>query len=410
MSRERPRNLRLERLLFTFLLIATSACTRKSSDDARFGAKDAESDPKPPMFGLDASSSVSVATTSVPSANSVSIPAKRELRLLAAGDVSFGRLVGQMLLRDPNFAPFASMQLLFQAVDVRFVNLEGPISDRGTETVSPHNNLVFNGPPISAQVLAKAGVDIVSTANNHAWDYGQTGLLETITWLDKENVLHVGSGPTLEKAWEPVIVERSGFRLAFVALNDIWNQPHVPGDSARDHVAGMDQDKLVRIVRGLREKKDIGAIVVSYHGGVEYEDEPLPRTRELARAAIDAGADAFLGHHPHVVQGLAFHRERPIIYSLGNLLMRMATEHPETEMGLAIRIEFVIGEAPRVFACPIRIFGVDPIPLGTDPKRKDHEARFGKRLQKLSRRFGTAIVNAFDADGCAQVTPATEIH
>jgi poly-gamma-glutamate capsule biosynthesis protein CapA/YwtB (metallophosphatase superfamily) len=333
---------------------------------------------------------------------------KTTLRLLAAGDVSFGRLVGQMLLRNPELALFASMDPLFRSTDVRFVNLEGPISDRGTETVSQHNNLVFNGPPISARVLARAGIDIVSTANNHAWDYGEKGLLETLTWLEKEKVLHVGAGATLERAWEPVLFERSGFRLAFVAINDIWNQPHVPGHSARDRVAGMDQDKLVRIVRELRERKDVDIIAVSYHGGVEYQDEPLTRTRDVAIAAIDAGADVFLGHHPHVVQGLSFHRDRPIVYSLGNLLMRMTSAHPATQMGLAVKVEFERGNSPRLFACPVRIFGVDPIPLGNDPQRKSYEAPFMQRLQSVTRRVGKAIVNPFDADGCARVVPHTE--
>lgn len=310
-----------------------------------------------------------------------------------------------MLLQNKDFAPFASMEPLFRSVDVRFVNLEGPISDRGTETVSPHNKLVFNGPPISARALANAHVDIVSTANNHAWDYGRPGLLETLQWLDKENVQHVGSGSSLERAWEPVFIERNGFRLVFVAINDIWNQAHVPGNSARDHVAGMEKDKLVGIVRGLREKKGIHAIAVSYHGGVEYQDEPLDRTKELAKAVIDAGADVFLGHHPHVVQGITFHRERPIVYSMGNLLMRMTSDHPETEMGLAVRIEFSVHEAPRLFACPVRIFGVDPIPLGSDPQRKAYEPRFAQRLQNVTKRVGTAVISGFGADGCAHVAP-----
>jgi len=313
-----------------------------------------------------------------------------------------------MLLQNSEMAPFASMEPLFRSVDVRFVNLEGPISDRGTETVSPHNKLVFNGPPISARVLARAHIDIVSTANNHAWDYGRQGLLETLQWLDKENVKHVGSGHSLDEAWEPVVVERNGFRLAFVAGNDIWNQAHVPGNSARDHVAGMEKEKLVGIIQTLRAKKDLHAIAVSYHGGVEYQDEPLERTKELAIAAIDAGADVFLGHHPHVVQGIAFHRDRPIVYSMGNLLMRMTSEHPETEMGLAVRIDFIRDERPRIFACPVRIFGIDPIPLGHDPQRKAYEPRFAQRLQTVTRHVGNAVISAFDAEGCARVTPRTE--
>ncbi len=308
-----------------------------------------------------------------------------------------------MLLREPDLALFASMEPLFRTADVRFINLEGPISDRGTETVSPHNNLVFNGPPAAARVLSRAKIDIVSTANNHAWDYGHKGLVETLEWLDKERVLHVGSGKTLAEAFEPAIIERNGFRLAFVAINDIWNQKHVPGHSARDYVAGAKTDDVVRSVKALRDRKDIDAIVVSYHGGVEYQDEPLTQTREIARAAIDAGADAFIGHHPHVVQGLSFHAGRPIVYSLGNLLMRMTSAHPETEMGLAVRVEFKRGEVPRLFACPIRIFGIDPIPLVSDPQRKNYEARFWSRLQAVTRRVGKSSIGPAQADGCAPV-------
>lgn len=311
-----------------------------------------------------------------------------------------------MLLRDPSLDLFASMDPLFRKADVRFVNLEGPISDRGTETVSPHNNLVFNGPPAAARVLSRARIDIVSMANNHAWDYGKKGLLETLEWLDKEKVVHVGAGSDLERAYQPKIIERNGFRLAFVAINDVWNQAHVPGQSARDHVAGASKDRLVRVVRSLREEASIDGIAISYHGGVEYTDEPVTHTRELAVAAIDAGADVFLGHHPHVVQGLTFHEKRPIVYSLGNLLMRMNSAHPTTEMGLAVKIEFERAAIPKIFACPIRIFGIDPIPLATDPKRKSSESRFLHRLQNVTRRVGTAIIGPMSDDGCAPVHPS----
>lgn len=385
--------LRNEQVALLGALILLGACSRNNSDSSVTATSSA-----PPIASPNSPAPPIIAPSAEPSPS-------RSLRLLAAGDVSFGRLVGQMLLKNQDFAPFASMEPLFQSVDVRFVNLEGPISDRGTETVSPHNKLVFNGPPISARVLAKAHIDIVSTANNHAWDYGRSGLLETLQWLDKENIQHVGSGASLDEAWKPVVVERNGFRLAFVALNDTWNQAHVPGNSAREHVAGMDQDKLVEIVRRWREKKDIHAIVVSYHGGVEYQDEPLQKTQELARAAIDAGADVFLGHHPHVVQGITFYRDRPIVYSLGNLLMRMTSDHPETEMGLAVKVELTTGTAPQLFACPVRIFGVDPIPLGSDPQRKAYEPQFAQRLQNITKRVGSAVLMGFDADGCARVVP-----
>ena len=327
------------------------------------------------------------------------------VKLFAAGDVSFGRLVGQILLREPDRALFASMDGLLRAADVRFVNLEGPISDQGNETVSPENNLVFNGPPASADVLARAGIDVVSTANNHAWDYGKSAMLETLDHLDRVKVLHAGTGANLEKAFEPAIVTRRGFRLAFLAVTDVWNQGLLRRHVARDSVASADREATVRAVKALRARSDVDAILVSYHGGEEYREEPLPGTRALAEAVLDAGADAFLGHHPHVVQGVAFHAGKPIVYSLGNLLMRMHSGHPWTEMGLSVRLELSKSAPPRLFVCPFRIHGIDPIPLAKDPRRKSSESHFFGRFRALTRRVGDADIGPVGADGCAPVAP-----
>lgn len=379
------------------LTLAASAC------------KDRHDEPPAPGPAPLASPSGIATTGAAPDASSAKpIPDKRRDRLvlLAAGDVSFGRMIGQILLREPDRALFASMDPLLRSADVRFANLEGPISDQGRETVSPENNLVFNGPPASAKVLARAGIDVVSTANNHAWDYGKNGLLETLSHLDRESVLHAGTGNTSEDAWKPAIVSRDGFVLAVIAVTDIWNQGPLSKHPAKEHVAAADPEALTRRIRALRSDPSIDAVVVSHHGGVEYDDEPLQRTRELARAALDAGADAFLGHHPHVAQGIAFHDGKPIVYSLGNLLMRMHSLHPETEMGLAVKLELSRGAPPRVFACPLRIHGIEPIPLGHDPRRKAYESAFSSRLASLSRRVGDASLGPFGVDGCAPVTPA----
>jgi hypothetical protein len=81
----------------------------------------------------------------------------------------------------------------------------------------------------------------------------------------------------------------------------------------------------------------------------------------------------------------------------------MNSAHPTTEMGLAVRVEFKRGEMPRLWACPIRIFGIDPIPLVSDPQRKANEARFWSRLQAVTRRVGKASIGPAQADGCAPV-------
>jgi poly-gamma-glutamate synthesis protein (capsule biosynthesis protein) len=328
------------------------------------------------------------------------------LTVLAAGDVSFGRLVGQILLREPERALFAPMADLLRSADVRFVNLEGPISDQRGETVSPENNLVFTGPPASANALARASITVVSTANNHAWDYGKPAMLETLEHLDRAGILHAGTGSTIEQARRPAIVEHRGFRLAILAVTDVWNQGALGKHPGREYVASANSSELTGAVRALRAEGSVDAIVVSYHGGEEYRDDPLPTTRALAEAAIDAGADAFLGHHPHVAQGIAFHAGKPIVYSMGNLLMRMHSGHPETEMGLAVRLELLRGgDKPALWACPVRIQGIEPIPLAADPRRSANEPRFFARLTALSRRVGDATFGAVGADGCALVAP-----
>ncbi|MDI1475346.1 CapA family protein [Polyangium sp. y55x31] len=380
------------------LVVAASACGNDREGATNLAPAPAPSATTPELADAGAEETRDAAPDAAPKTPAF-------VTVFAAGDVSFGRLVGQILLREPDRALFAPMEPLLRAADVRFVNLEGPISDQGNETVSPENNLVFNGPPASADVLARAGIDVVSTANNHAWDYGKSAMLETLDHLDRVSVLHAGTGATLEKAFEPAIVTRRGFRLAFLAVTDVWNQGVLSKHPGRAHVASADREALVRAVRALRERNDIDVILVSHHGGEEYREDPLPGTRALAEAVIDAGADAFLGHHPHVVQGVSFHAGKPIVYSLGNLLMRMHSGHPWTEMGLAVKLELEKGAPPRLFACPFRIHGIEPIPLAQDPRRKAYESHFFGRFQALSRRVGNTTLGPVGEDGCAPVVP-----
>jgi poly-gamma-glutamate capsule biosynthesis protein CapA/YwtB (metallophosphatase superfamily) len=337
-------------------------------------------------------------------------PAKSEIVLLAGGDVSFGRMRGQRLLREPERDDFAALRHLFDPADVRFVNLECTISDQNGETQSPIMKLVFTAPPGTERALRRAGIDIVSLANNHAWDYGQRALFETFDRLEAAKVQYVGAGRTRERAYAPEIVEVGGRKLAFVAVTAIWNQelfPH-PG---REHVADAQEEALVESVRAARAIEGVDWVIVSHHGGYEYVDQPHEGTRRLLTAAIEAGADAVIGHHPHVVQRIASHAGRPVLYSLGNLLMRMKSGEPWTEYGMLARLR--LGKSIGLSICPYRIFGLEPVPLGRDPHRASYEGMFRNRFEALLRQGAlidpaTAVeLGAFDEEGCAEVTSAT---
>lgn len=335
-------------------------------------------------------------------------PIKDELTVIAGGDVSFGRGHGDMLLKDPALNFLAPLAPLLSAADIRFVNLECPVSDQDGETVSPINKLIFNAPPAAAGVLARAGIDIVSLANNHAWDYGRSGLFETFDHLERARVAFVGAGRSRAEAYAPRVIERDGFRVAFVAVTAVWNQdwsPH-PG---REFIAGANVDALVDSVKRARAMKGVDKVVVSHHGGYEYSDQPHADTQKLARAAIAAGADAFIGHHPHVVQRVVFVDDRPVFYSLGNLLMRMSSGKPWTELGVMARLTFHKEGPTEVAVCPVRIFGFDPVPLAADPKRSAYEPMFRAQFERLLRAGAliepdaAAELGQFGEDGCAPI-------
>jgi poly-gamma-glutamate synthesis protein (capsule biosynthesis protein) len=381
---------RLDSALVLAALAASPTCARP--------------EPAPPA----PDASVPAATIAPAPAPAPTPPARATVTLLAGGDISFGRLQGQVLLKAPSTDFFTALRPWLDAADVRFANLEGPLSDQRGETQRPGQQLVFTGPPEGAPALARARFDVVSTANNHAWDYGEPALRETLALLDRAGVRHAGTGVDREAAHRAAIVEVEGLRVAVLAVTDIWNDGLLARHPADAFVARADGETLAASVRALREAGAADAVVVSYHGGAEYADAPLSRTTAILHAAVDAGADAVVGHHPHVVQGVEWYRGRPILYSLGNLLMRMHRDHPWTELGYLARLELGRGTAPRVWACPFRIFGLEVLPLAGDAHREAHEPRFYAHLRAISAPLGGIAVDPPGADGCAQVRPPTQ--
>jgi poly-gamma-glutamate synthesis protein (capsule biosynthesis protein) len=352
--------------------------------------------PPPPAPVASAPSAVVEAPPSV-------APSRREtVTLIAGGDVSFGRIVGQMLIERPDTDFFAALRPWLDAADVRFANLEGPISDQHGETQKPGQMLVFTGPPEATAALARARFTVVSTANNHAWDYGEPALRETMARLEDAGVRHVGTGLDRASSRRPTFVDIDGFRLAFLAVTDIWNQGALAKHPADAFVARAEPEELAAAVRALRASGEADAILVSYHGGEEYVDAPITRAVTMLRAAIDAGADAVIGHHPHVVQGVEWYAGRPIFYSLGNLLMRMHRDHKWTELGYLARLELRRGEPPRAWACPFRIHGTDVLPLAGDPA---YERLFYDHLAAISKPLGALSIGTPAADGCAPLSP-----
>jgi poly-gamma-glutamate capsule biosynthesis protein CapA/YwtB (metallophosphatase superfamily) len=322
--------------------------------------------------------------------------------LAAGGDVNFGRECGQAILQDLAYDPFSGLGPAWTSADARFVNLESQLSEQNGVTQHPRHRLIFTGPPGGADVLARAGVSLVSTANNHAWDYGKSALLETIANLERAQVPFTGTGRDLSQAYRPVRLHVNGLSLALFAVTHVWNQPPFATHEGRDFVAWAELDKLRAGVEQARRENDF--VLVSYHGGEEYVHAPNERTRRFADAVMALGVDAVVGHHPHVPQGIGWAEGRPILYSLGNLAFAGHRVKPWTRQSFFARLELRKGAPPRVSACPFALDGHRPRSFDRQREAPAIEL-FRQHLAAISLHTGGANVTEPDELGCLAVTP-----
>lgn len=252
------------------------------------------------------------------------------IRVIAFGDVNLGRHVGQVILSGDTTYPFRKIGGMLRSADLCFVNLESVLSEQHGETQSPRSNLIFCGPPAGAWSLSWAGVDVVATANNHAFDYGLTAVEETRRGLDSVGIAAVGTASRGESPWTPVVRTIGGIRIGFVAFTEFMN---FKGDW-KDAVAVFDTSLAGPVLRALKGTTDF--VVASYHGGDEYVDTPTRRARDNMRWLSAQGANIVLGHHPHVLQGYERTGGRWIFWSLGNCVFYQPQKF-WTQLGLGVQ-------------------------------------------------------------------------
>ena len=248
-------------------------------------------------------------------------------RLLFAGDVMLSRGVRRAILaaHDPAL-PFRKIAPLLASADIAFVNLESPFSDRG-----PYHEtgLIFHAPPDTIAGLELAGVDVVSTANNHSRDCGAYGVEYTVRWLESHGIAPLGSAESAAQAHEGIVLVRHGVRFGFLGYT--FDQKNGNWRDLDDRIAMTDVETMKADVGAIKSRCDI--VIVSMHNGVEYARKPSRSQIVFAHAAIDAGAMLVVGHHPHVIQPSEQYKSGLIYYSLGNFIFdqyqRTATQHGE---------------------------------------------------------------------------------
>jgi poly-gamma-glutamate capsule biosynthesis protein CapA/YwtB (metallophosphatase superfamily) len=297
------------------------------------------------------------------------------VRMLAFGDINLGRSVGQELVRGNLDYPFDSIRVVLQSADIVFANLESQLTDQKGETQHPKFNLIFCGPPEGAQSLKGANISVVSTSNNHAFDYGFRALKETIQSLHNEDIHAVGTSVDSVSIFQPVIVDVKGLRIAFVAYTQFVNMKR--GWSGR--VSLYDSTRIKKEIALARRSADI--VIASYHGGGEYVDAPEKVTHAQLRFLVDAGADIVFGHHPHVPQGIELYKDKFIFLSLGNFVFFQPQRY-WTQRSFGVDMELSHSSDARISS--VRLI---PFRAGKQPSLhlsdEEHDLLF-KRLQRLS--------------------------
>lgn len=212
-----------------------------------------------------------------------------------------------------------------RAADIFMVNNEFPYTDRGTPTAG--KTFTFRARPEYASYLLDMGADLVSLANNHAYDYGEISLLDSLDTLEGIGIPYVGAGRNFEEASEPVYMEANGLTIAFVAATQIERMASPDTKGATETSAGvfrcLEIGPLLETVREAKEKSDF--TIVFIHWGTEGTDALDHWQMEQAPQIAEAGADLIIGAHPHVLQPVGFLGDVPVVYSLGNFLFNSRT-------------------------------------------------------------------------------------
>jgi len=251
---------------------------------------------------------------------------QRSVKILFVGDMMFDRYirtaVGKYGKGDYDYI-LEPVKNMLAGYDLVVGNLEGPITDGrsssiGTE-MNEKRNLVFTFDPAVAKTLAGNNIKLVNLGNNHILNQGEAGLAQTKKYLNEAGVGHFGD--TGDGEQEFLIREINGIKAGFVNYNY--------------SIAGS-FEKAIEDAKSTKKKSDV--VIVCPHWGTEYKTgDPGNQTRELARKFIDAGADAVIGTHPHVVQTNEEYKSKKIYYSLGNFVFDQYFQK-ETMEGLGVEL------------------------------------------------------------------------
>ncbi|HZW89743.1 MAG TPA: CapA family protein [Myxococcaceae bacterium] len=381
---------------WSFALVCTLGSVLACAPRATVRPEDVETRPAPPLIAAPAPTEA---------------PPPVPITLVAGGDVTLGahyeewvdglRAKGQIGPAVDGWG-FSEVKPLFAGADLVVVNLECPFTSRG-EPIPKNFN--FRARPSTVQVLIDAGVHAVSLANNHLMDYGPDGVADTIATLDAAGIAHFGAGSTLAEARRPAIVQVGGLRIAFLGyliLGEKHPEPAVVwATETKAGVAGHPSDWTV-VEKMVREdvaaaKTQADLVIPFFHWGREGSKGPDAYQISLAKAAVESGAAAVLGSHPHVLHGMERIGKVPVFYSLGNFVFG-GNWNPRDKDSVLVKARFDRGGYLGAELFPLKTDRFPDRPIQPYPLAGADAQAVMQRLRNASATFTTPL---------PEITPAT---
>lgn len=296
------------------------------------------------------------------------------------------REVGRHYEAAPADFAMPEIRALLRGADVVIANLESPVATGGRPDPLQDPHVTFRAAPETLDVLAGIGVNVAALGNNHALDYGEDALVETLQRLDTAGIKAVGAGRNYDEANAPLLLDCHGRRVAVLSYAFIYS---VNTRMATRSRPGIADHRVDRILPRIRELAASGYdVIVTVHWGFEYSFYPLPYQMRQARRMIDEGARMVLGHGPHYPQGIEVYRGRDIVYSLGNFIFDEPFKFAKRSFIYDAEID-EWGKTQNRRIVPVHLpLHVPFIVGGTEGQRLENLiANLGMRYQRASREF-----------------------
>ncbi len=261
------------------------------------------------------------------------------------GDLSFADGVATTIYMDHQVNGITdcfSKKLLdeMQSADILMVNNEFSYTNRGTALKG--KAYTFRGDPSRVELLDTLGVDVVSVANNHVFDYGEVGLLDTLDTLRAAGMPFTGAGVNLEEAQKPVYFIAGGKKIAICAGTQIERTLNFTQEAtgiSPGVLKCLHPEIFCEEIRQAKANSDY--VIVIPHWGTEGNANYGEDQVVLAKKFVEAGADVIIGGHTHCLQAVEYMDDVPIFYSLGNYWFSITGTMPDDyDTGIAqIRIK-----------------------------------------------------------------------